>query len=137
MQKIVFSLAGLANILIAVAHIVCLLWADRMFQLTGISPEMQRWAEVNPVIPYLITVAVAVVFFVFGLYAFSAAGVIKPLPLLKPLVIIITALYMLRGFGGLIIGNDSTLPVIYSVGALLIGALFLIGTESKWRRNTV
>jgi len=135
MQKTVFSLAGLANILIAIAHIICLLWADRMFELGGVAPQMQQLAEINSVLPYMVTIAVAVVFFVFGLYAFSAAGFIRPLPFLKLIVILITAIYILRGIGGLIMDNDSFLSVLYSVVALVIGILFLIGTESKWRKS--
>jgi hypothetical protein len=34
-------LAGYINVIIGFGHIVGLLWADQMFQVTGISPEMK------------------------------------------------------------------------------------------------
>ena len=35
---------------------------------------------------------------IWALYAFSGAGLIQPLPFLKPVIWIITAIYLLRGF---------------------------------------
>lgn len=136
MQNTVFKLAGLMNILIAAGHIVCLFWADRMFELTGVGEEMAEWAEINPIIPYAITVIVAIIFFIFGLYAFSAAGVIRPLPFLKFGVVLIAAIYLFRGIGGLILKHDFFLEILYSLVAVFIGALLFTGAQMKWKRTT-
>jgi hypothetical protein len=66
------KLGGYINIIIAVAHIVGLFWADKMFEVTGIGKEMTELAQTNSSLPYLLTIFVAIVFFIFGLYGLSA-----------------------------------------------------------------
>lgn len=136
MQNTVFKLAGLINILIAIGHIVCLFWAHRVFELTGVGEEMSKLADINPIIPYVITVIVAIIFLIFGLYAFSAAGIIRPLPLLKLGVLLITAVFLFRGIGGLVLKHESVLEISYSLVAVFIGALLFIGAQMKWKRTT-
>lgn len=99
---------------------------------------MREHAATHPFLPYAITIVVAVIFFVFGLYGLSAAGKIKELPLLKLGVFGIAAIYLLRGISGVIV-NMAFEPVflwyhlLYSVFALTIGLLYLLGGLKKWK----
>jgi nitrate reductase gamma subunit len=132
-------LAGYLNILIAIAHVVGLLWADQMFEVTGIAQEMARAAQIHPWYPHVSTVFVAVFFFIFGLYGLSADQKIRKLPFLKPVIFIIAAIYLIRGVGELIFDMqmqqaNNLLETIYSLIAIGIGLLFLIGGLKKWRR---
>ncbi len=95
-------LGGYINILIAILHIVGLFWADKMFEVTGISKDMTEAAQLHVSLPYVITIVVAIAFFIFGLYGLSADNKIRPLPLLKPAIFTIAAIYLIRGFGELI-----------------------------------
>ena len=131
------QLGGYMNILIAVGHIVGLLWADQMFEATGIKEVMDGHAAIHPALPYLWTVFVAIVFFIFGLYGLSAAGQFRKLPLLKLGVFSVAGIYLLRGVGELIFGipQQQANPVaetVYSLIAVAIGLLFLIGGLNKW-----
>ena len=72
------------NILIAGGHIFGLFWADKMFEVTGIGKEMIELAQINPSLPYLLTIVVAIIFFIFGLYGLSADNRFRRLPFLKP-----------------------------------------------------
>lgn len=134
------KLGGYINILIAVAHIVCLFWADSFFELTGVGEDMRRNAAINPLLPYLITVFVAVIFFIFGLYGLSAANKFRKLPLLKTGVFAIAAIYIIRGIVGAII-NVFVEPsflwyhLLFSICALGIGLLYLVGGLVKWKKK--
>ncbi len=131
-------LGGYINILIAVGHIVGLIWAEQMFEITGIGKEMDELAQTHSSLPNLLTVFVAIVFFIFGLYGLSADGKFRKLPFLKLGVFTIAGIYIFRGIGELIfdISQQEAAPVtetIYSLIALGIGLLFLIGGLKKWK----
>ena len=54
---------------------------------------------------YLLTILVAVVFFLFGIYGLSAANEIGKLPSLKSIIFSIAGIYLLLCFTELILGN--------------------------------
>jgi len=131
-------LGGYINILIAIGHIVGLIWAEQMFEVTGIGKEMNELAQTHSSLPYLLTIFVAVVFCIFGLYGLSADGKFRNLPLLKLGIFVIAGIYIFRGIGELIfdISQQVAPPVIetiYSLIALGIGLLFLFGGLKKWK----
>jgi hypothetical protein len=133
-------LAGYLNILIALLHIVGLFWADTMFEVIGIADGMALAVKrIHPLYPYFITVVVATFFFVFGLYGLSADNKIKKLPLVKEVIFFLAGVYLLRGIVELIFDFDwqrasPILETTYSLIAVFIGLLFLIGGIRKWRK---
>ena len=132
------KLGGYINIVIAIGHIVGFFWADKMFEVTGIGKEMTELAQTHSSLPYLLTIFVAIVFFIFGLYGLSADNKFRPLPLLKPVIFAIAGIYLLRGIGELIFDLEKQqayqfLEVTYSLIAVFIGLLFLIGGLKKWK----
>ncbi len=128
---------GYINILIATGHIIGLIFADKMFEVTGVGKEMTELAQTHSSLPYLLTIFVSIVFFIFGLYGLSADNKFKKLPFLKPAIFLIAGIYLLRGIGELIAdslqGTNSTNETIYSLFALIIGLLFLFGGLKKWK----
>ena len=79
----------------------------------------------------------------FGLYALSGAGRIRPLPLLKPVLVGVTLIYILRGLvlipEILLVWEilDTAVPVPqrfiwFSGGALALGLLHLAGIFRGW-----
>ena len=132
------KLAGYINILIAIGHIVGLFWADKMFEITGIGKEMTELAQTNTSLPFLLTIFVAIVFLIFGLYGLSAANKFRKLPFTKTVIFIISGVYLLRGVGEIIFdfGKHQTnqfSEITYSLIAVFIGLLFLIGGLTKWK----
>ena len=139
-KNLMLKLGGYINILIAIAHIVGLFWADKMFEVTGVGNEMAKLAQTHFSLPYLLTIFVAIVFFIFGLYGLSADNKSRPLPLLKPVIFAIAGIYLLRGIEELIFDLEKQqasqfLEITYSLIAVLIGLLFLIGGLQKWKIN--
>jgi len=132
------KLGGYINILIAIAHIVGLFWADKMFEVTGIRKEMIELAQTHSSLPFLLTIFVSIVFFIFGLYGLSADNKFRRLPFLKPVIFTIAGIYLLRGIGELIFDLEEQqanqfLEITYSLIAVIIGLLFLIGGLKKWK----
>jgi len=131
---------GYINILIAIGHIVGLFWADKMFEVTGIGKEMTELTQTHSSLPYLLTIFVAIVFFVFGLYGLSADNKFRKLPFLKTVIFLIAGIYILRGLGELLAnsikGTNSMTETIYSFFALTIGLMFLVGGLKKWGLTT-
>jgi hypothetical protein len=130
-------LGGYINIIIAIGHIVGLLWAVQMFEVTGIGKEMGELSTIHYLLPYLLTISVAIVFFIFGLYGLSADNKFRQLPFLKPIILLIAGIFILRGFGGLITYNlknqNSISQTIYSIIAIFIGIIYLVGGLKKYR----
>lgn len=133
------QIGGYINILIAIGHILGLFWARQIFEATGIGKEMEQLTHVHSSIPYLLTIFVAVVFFIFGLYGLSAANKFRKLPFPKPVIFFIAGIYLLRGLGELvddtIQSTNSTSEITFSLVALVIGLLFLVGGFKKWNLN--
>ena len=134
------KLGGYINIIIAIAYLLGLVWADIMFEVTGIGKEMTELAQYHSSLPYLLTIFVSVVFLIFGLYGLSADNKFKRLPFLKPIIFTIAGIYLLRGIGELILDSgkqqeNQFLEIIYSLIAVFIGLLFLIGGLKKWKTD--
>lgn len=132
------KLGGYINILIAIGHVVSLLWAEQAFELTGIADMMADLTQIHPSLPYLLTIIIVAVFLVFGLYGLSAENKIRKLPLLKPAIFTIAGIYLFRGVGGFIpiIAGQSNYPILdicYSLMAVFVGLLYLIGGLKKWK----
>ncbi|MFT5812787.1 MAG: hypothetical protein ACI9VT_000524 [Psychroserpens sp.] len=67
---------------------------------------MATIAEQGSIQPTIITSGIIFVLIIWSLYAFSAAGVIIQLPFVRVILVIITAIYLLRGVAGLLLVNN-------------------------------
>jgi len=130
------KLGGYINITISIGHIVGLFWAKQMFEITGIGEEMRKLSQINSSLPHLLTILVAIMFFIFGIYGLSADRKFRKLPFLKTVIFLISGIYLLRGLGELISdiiqGSNTLSETIYSIFALIVGLLYLFGGLRKW-----
>jgi hypothetical protein len=137
------KVAGLLNFLIALFHIGVIFIGAPAYRYFGAGEQMASWAEAGSPIPAIITFCLAVLFAGFGLYAFSGAKAFRKLPFLVPALIFIGVIYTVRGliispsaiFG---LSTDPALlapkKIVFSLGALGIGLLYLSGTVMLWNR---
>ncbi len=94
---------GICSILVSGLHIGLLFFMDNQTIMTFFgAPKVNGSNIVSHGEPlyiwaFLATLAIALIFFGFAMYAFSGAGKIKPLPGLKPVIIGIGIIYCLRG----------------------------------------
>lgn len=91
----------------------------------------------------IVSLSIAAIIAVFGLYALAGAGCIRTLPWLRQILVMISGIYILRGL--LLVPElivvfgmyDISIPVaprfvVFSFGSLLTGLLYLIGTVGGW-----
>jgi hypothetical protein len=92
-------LASLINFAIAGLHIYIIMKGAPAYRSFGAGEKMAQAAEKGSSVPALVTFGITLVFFVWGLYALSGARVIPELPWTRAILIVIAAIYVLRGAG--------------------------------------
>ena len=133
-------LGGIFSVAIAILHIAIIFGGAPAYRYFGAGEEMAQMAMAGSALPALVTFLIAVIFAVWGLYAFSGAGLICRLPLLPIGLIVIASIYTLRGIGvipqivWMIKSPKSVLPqdLIFSLASLLIGIVYFLGTIATW-----
>ena len=133
---------GLGAVLSAVAallHIGIIINGASWYRFFGAGEQFARAAERGERWQDVITLGIALVLFAWAAYALSGAGVISRLPLLRYALIIITAIYLLRGLVILpmaIFSFDKVTPfwVWSSLICLGFGIVHAIGLAQVWRR---
>jgi hypothetical protein len=131
------TLAGTLSAIAALAHLVCIAVGAPAYRFMGAGERMARAAEAGQLQPALVTLAVAAVLVVWALYAFAGAGLVGPLPLMKPALTAITAVYLGRAIGYPLLKaafpeNTQTFWLVSSAICLVIGALHAYGLVLRW-----
>ena len=88
--------AGVLNGGAALLHLACIIGGPAWYRFLGAGERMARLAERGSLRPALITIGIATILGFWSAYAFSGAGVLPRLPLLRPALIAICAIYALR-----------------------------------------
>lgn len=131
-------LAGWLSLLAAVLHMAVIVGGPDWYRFFGAGEGMARMAERGMIQPTLITLAIAAVLAIWAAYAFSGAGLIGKLPLLRTGLVVITLIYLARGL--LIIPAALMQREINAFGwwssliVLIYGLAYLIGTWRAWPR---
>ena len=136
--KIAASLSFIAALL----HVTIIFGGSDWYRFFGAGEGMAKLAETGSIEPTVITLSIAAILSVWGLYALSGAGVVFKLPLLKLGLWLITAIFFVRGVAGLILPFVTTHPAItqnsvnfWLVSSLIccvIGAFYFLGTKNSW-----
>jgi putative oxidoreductase len=136
-------IAGALSFLAAALHICVIVGGASWYRFFGAGETMALLAERGSVKPAFITLAISLILFVWGLYAWSGAGLLPKMPFLKLGLVTITTIYLVRGLGGLIAPFASDHPQIKqnsvnfwvwsSIVCLVIGMVHLSGVVSKWQ----
>ena len=93
-------LGAVLHFIIAIGHIGCLFALDEAFDVYGIKDVMHNMVLGHVWILYVLTICLALAFVLAGLYALSATGDIRRLPLTRTAIIAIIVLYSLRALVG-------------------------------------
>ena len=136
-------IAGSLSFLAAALHIFIVIGGPDWYRFFGAGEAMALMAKKGSLKPTVITLAIATVLIIWGTYAWSGAGLLPKMPLLKLAISIITAIYLIRGVGGLIAPfitnhpqikkNSTSFWVWSSVICLVIGAFHLMGIFVVWQ----
>ncbi|OYU70819.1 MAG: hypothetical protein CFE28_12935 [Alphaproteobacteria bacterium PA2] len=129
--------AGILSLLASLMHIAIIIGGPDWYRAFGAGERMARAAARGAIMPTLVTLGIASVLAIWALYAFSGAGLIRRLPLLRTGLVVITAIYLARGlalFPALIFRPDLVDGFIFwsSFVVLGYGATYAIGTFKAW-----
>ena len=130
-------IAALSSFAIAALHIAIAFVGAPAYLYFGGSAQL---VHSGSSLPTIMTLVLAGVFLVFGLYALSGAGFIRRLPLLGMSLVVIGGLYTFRGLSAIdqtlrIVMEPGSLPfrtLLYSLASLATGCAYLIGTVQSW-----
>jgi len=135
-------IAGILSCIAALFHIAIIIGGADWYRFFGAGEHMAVIAEQGSLTPMLITLAIASVLFAWGLYAFSGAGVIRRLPFLKFCLSAITAVYLIRGVGGIVIAFIPNSIQVQQLGfsfllwssfvCTLYGVAYSVGVFKGW-----
>lgn len=135
------KIGGTLSFAVALLHVVIILIGAPAYRYFGAGEDMAAAAESGSAFPAVLTLVLVAIFAIWGFYGLSGAGVIRRLPLLKIALILIAAVYTLRGvavFQQLFRIATSSAEVaarelVFSSASLIIGLAYLIGTILNWR----
>ncbi|MCG8486397.1 MAG: hypothetical protein MI756_02920 [Chromatiales bacterium] len=131
--------AGLCSLITALLHLLIIIGGTEWYRFFGAGDTIVQLSSQGSIYPGLITLGIALVFFSWALYAFSAAGVLRRLPWLKPILIVITLIYLIRGAGLLpmiLISPElvDNFLIVSSIISFLIGSLHFAGIRQMGER---
>ena len=123
----------------AILHVAIIFGGPDWYRFFGAGEGMARAAEQGSSRPALVTCAIAAVLLAWALYAFSGAGLIRRLPLLRTALVAITAVYLVRALAPLpmlilkpeLVGGFA---IWSSLVVLAYGLAYAVGTCRAWPR---
>ncbi|WP_445769254.1 hypothetical protein [Rheinheimera sp.] len=129
--------AALCCFAAALAHLGCIIFGADWYRFFGAGEQMARMAEQGLWYPTIMTFVIVLLLLLWGLYALSGAGAIKRLPLTTLALVVIGAIFLLRGIAFVALmpmfpENSLTFWLISSGICLFIGGLFVVGSWQQW-----
>ena len=130
---------GILSGVAALLHIAIVIGGPRWYRFFGAGEELASMAENGSWYPAVLTIGIAAVLFIWALYAFSGAGLIRRLPLLKMGLVVISSVYLIRGFA--FIPAYLVKPEVVddflvwsSLISLILGVSYALGTKQVWTK---
>ncbi|MFC3122695.1 hypothetical protein [Agaribacter flavus] len=138
-------IGGWLSSVAALLHIACIFGGPEWYLFFGAGEKMAQMAAAGDPYPTIATLIIASILFGWALYAWSGAGVIIKLPLLRTCLILITAVYLIRGIAGLTVPfftdhpaihhNSMTFWIVSSAICCVYGYFYLQGILQHWHHG--
>ena len=127
---------GWLSLAASLLHIGCIIGGPAWYRFFGAGEGMARAAERGEIYPALITFGIAAILAIWAAYAFAGAGVIRRLPLMRTALVMISAIYMLRGLALVPIAFNPAAHTPFNLWSSLIvlayGVAYAVGTWRAW-----
>ena len=129
---------GWLSVAAALLHIAVIFGGPDWYRFFGAGEEIAQAAERGEWGPPIMTTGIAIILAIWAAYAFSGAGKIRRLFLLRTGLVVITAIYLLRGLALVPLHlwrpeMTDAFTVWSSLIVLVYGLAYLIGTAKNWR----
>jgi len=128
---------GWLSVAASLLHIGCIIGGPDWYRFFGAGEEMAQAAARGEWMPAIVTTGIAAILGIWAAFAFSGAGRITRLPLLRTGLIVISAIYLLRGL--ILIPLFLRRPELVdsfaiwsSLIVLAYGLAYAIGTWRAW-----
>lgn len=142
MNNVYLIAAGILSFLASILHIAVIFGGPSWYRFFGAGEKMVNMAAQRMVFPTIITSLIALILFIWGCFAFSAAGILPELPFMKVCLVLITSIYLVRGAAGFIMPLMPNHPYTIEVGVtfwvwssvicLSIGLIHMVGLIKIW-----
>lgn len=133
-------IGGWLSIMAAVLHVACIFGGGDWYRFFGAGEEMARADEAGSWAPAIITMGIAIMLMLWAAYAFSGAGLIRQLPLLRTALVVISAIYLLRGLFIIPIMIESAMRTPFNIWSSLIvlgfGLIYATGSWQLWKQHS-
>jgi hypothetical protein len=121
----------------ALLHLACIYFGASWYRFLGAGQRMVTLVEAGSSYPARVTFLIAAVLLTWSAYALSGAGLIPQLPLLRTVLCVIAAIYLVRGFAFVLLmraypEHSMTFWLWSSLICVLIGLAYLIGIVQLW-----
>lgn len=135
--NVYLSLGAALSAVAALVHVGCIVFGAPWYRFLGAGEKMVRLVERGSRYPTRITLLIAAVLLVFSLYGCSGAGLIPRLPLLRPVLCLIAAVYLGRSvafypLARMIPSNGPAFWFWSSSICAVMGACYGFGTAEVW-----
>ena len=132
-------IGGSLSAFAALLHLGCIYFGAPWYRFFGAGEEMAQLAEQGSIQPTIVTSVIFIILTTWSAYAFSAAGLIKKLPLIRLALILITFIYLARGIAGFFLiyqpmGRSAEFWLWSSTICLTIGLIHLFGLREQWAK---
>lgn len=131
------TIGGWLSLAASLLHLACIVGGPDWYRFFGAGEEMAQAAERGELAPTILTLGIAAMLAIWAAYAFAGAGRIARLPLLRTGLVIISAIYILRGL--ILIPSHLLRPeltdaflVWSSLIVLVYGLAYGVGTWRAW-----
>jgi hypothetical protein len=131
--------AGILNTIAALLHLGCVFGGPSWYRFFGAGEGMARLAAQGSWRPAIITLGITAILAGWAAYAFSGAGLLPRLPLLRPALILICAVYFARAAAYPVMlarmpGHSTTFLQVSSAIVLVFAVVHAIGIWTSWDR---
>jgi hypothetical protein len=130
--------AGLLSASAALLHLATIVGGGDWYRFFGAGEAMARADERGSWVPATLTVGIAAILALWSAYAFAGAGLIRRLPLMRTALVLISAIYLVRGLLVLdpvrFAGPDLS-PAFMLWSSLIVlgfGLTYAVGTWRAW-----
>ncbi|MFV1985058.1 MAG: hypothetical protein ACC657_16035 [Thiohalomonadales bacterium] len=132
-------LAGIFTILIGVMFLGVIIGGPDWYRIIGLGEQAASQVEQGLLRPQVLTFILAITLIIWGCYAFSGAGLLKRLPLLKPSLVWITIIFLIRGIAfvpAYLFQPESVdnIIIVSSFLCLTFGITYAVGLREVWAR---
>jgi putative oxidoreductase len=139
--------AGIVTAIASLLHVAIIVGGPAWYRFFGAGERMARQAARGSIYAPGVTAVIAIVLAVWALYAFSGAGMIRPLPMLRVALVLIAAVFVGRGVLGIPLvlfvehpylhelRGRMTFMIVSSVICLALGLCYAVGTAQLWERG--